>query len=722
MTGFKVTRFGGVIPRVERRLLPSNSAQLGENVKLFTGELRSWKKTTVTNTPSRGGYIQSIYRIFDANGDYWLSSHDDVDYVKGPIAGDTEFKIYYTGETSTGTNWKAGPRKTNAKLAKTDGTDYPHDWLEMGVPAPGDAPTIIGVGGASSTSVSRVYCYTYVTGTDSQGVSWSEEGPPSPLGTGTGKVDATHWVISSLSTGTTGKYALSGGAVKRIYRALTDNAGNTNFQLALDNVVITTATATDAVADGDLGVICPTFQVGVVGSEWVAPPSDMKGLIALPNGIMAGFSGNLICFSEPFHPHAWPVRYRLATNYEIVSLGHYGQTLVVTTKAFPYAVIGARPDMMSMALIEENRPCVSKRSTVSFPWGVMWATSDGLTLSGVGGTVNVTADYMKRDEWQALCFPDTLIGVQYLDVYFGFFNNGSSGLNFIFDRSNTLGPLIFGNFNAEGAWSDPETATLYLVQNGVIRQWDSDNVNLTRYDWKSKTFVLPKPVNFGAIQVDADYSGLYDTSAISTQSGWDYSVNLAVLGTDTGLKDTSGITAWATGSAYTTGNVVKSLDGKQMAACIVAGTSTNVEPTWPMVLGGTATDGPTLKWKQIWEVMGVTMGDLGGYLLGYYNQINQSDWFQIGITTNGWGFPLGASILQGGVYTTFDDRSLFLQVYAWTTGTDTHLVHAENLVSRKAIRLPLGPKSDTWEVRLSGNIPVRYWKIAETMNELGRIE
>ena len=211
MTGFSVNNFGGVIPRLGPRLLPTNGAQTAQNVKLFSGELRSWQKTSFINTPSKGGALKSMYRMYSGSTDYWLAWTDDVDAVKGPIAGDTQFKLYYTGD-STGTG---GPKKTNLALTTASGTDYPHAYLEMGVPAPGTAPAVIGTGGTSTTSVSRVYLYTYVTAT----ATWAEEGPPSPLGTGTGKSDAT-WVISGLSTGTSGNYALgTGAAVKQIGRA-----------------------------------------------------------------------------------------------------------------------------------------------------------------------------------------------------------------------------------------------------------------------------------------------------------------------------------------------------------------------------------------------------------------------------------------------------------------------------------------------------------------------
>lgn len=725
MTGFSIRDFSGVIPRREPRLLPNNAGQVADNVQLFSGALTSWKRPTTVNIPTAGGQLKSMYRMYDTSTDYWLSSTSDVDYVKGPIAGDTSFKMYYTGEVSTGTNYSAGPRKTNLALANTGGTDYPHDWLEMGVPAPGSAPSVIGTGGTSTNSVTRTYLYTYVTGTDAQGGAWSEEGPPSAIGTGTGKEDAG-FVISALSTGTTGKYAW-GAATKRIYRAVTDNAGNTNYQLALDAVPIATTSTSDTTASGDLGVICPTFQVGVVNSEWVAPPSDLKGLIALPNGIMAGFSGNNICFCEPFFPHAWPIRYRLAANFTIVSLGSYGQTLIVTTKGFPYAIVGARPDAMAMAMIEENHPCVSKRGTVSFPWGVMWPTPDGLALVGAGGATNVIADFMKRDEWRSLCFPDTIIARQYLDVYFGFFNDGTSDRNFIFDRTNQQGPLVFGNYAAQGVWSDVETLKFYLLQNGKINLWDSDPINISPYDWKSKVFVLPKPVNFGAIQVEADYSALTLTTEIASQTTADTAINASLL--STGEADTASLTAWVGTSVYTIGTVVKSVDGKRMAVCLVGGTSGATEPAWPDVMGSTATDG-AIRWRQTWEVQGVTRGALGEFVLGYYQQRTASDLYQIGTSMYGWGFPLHGSLLVGGYTGTamdipgpnFEDRSLTLQVYATTTGAEPTLVHAQDVTSRDAIRLPRGEKSDTWVFRISGNVKTRFFKIAETATELGQIE
>jgi hypothetical protein len=714
MTGFKIDSFSGVIPRLGNRILPNNAAEVANNVKLFSGELRSWQNPVLIATPSKSGALTSIYRMYTTGTgaqDIWLSWVDDVDVVRGPISGDTQFKIYYTGD-STGLG---GPKKTNLVLSTSSGTDYPHAYLEMGVPAPGSAPAVIGTGGTSTVSVTRVYAYTYITNT----ASWAEEGPPSPLGTGTGKFDAT-WVISALSTGTAGNYDFA-NAIKRIYRTLTDNAGNTNWQLALDNVPITTTSTNDTIADANLGIIAPSFINGVVGSEWTAPPVGMKGLIALPNGIMAGFSGNLICFCEPFFPHAWPIRYQLTTNFPIVSLGVYGQTLIVTTTGFPYAVIGSRPDSMAMARIEENHPCVSKRSTVSFPFGVAWATPDGLALAGVGGAINAIEPFMKRDEWQALCAPTTIVAKQYQNSYFGFFFIGNVGGYFVFDRTNATGPLAFGNYAVNGAYFDPETARMYMIINNGIYQWDADANNAALFDWKSKAFILPNPLNFGAAILDADYSQLLTAPTIAQQAATDQAFNLTILGTATNGNDESHLTSWAGTTAYTTStgsgapaSVVASTNGNYMAICVVAGTSSSVEPTWPVAVGGTATDG-TVQWKRIHELQGCTKGALRETTLRSHTQTLYSPVIDgTGANTN--GFPLRGSLLLGGQYANIQSRGVTLTV--WANG---QAISTQPVFSRAPIRLPRGIKTDTWEFEFSGNIPIRLFKVAETSQELARI-
>jgi len=233
-------------------------------------------------------------------------------------------------------------------------------------------------------------------------------------------------------------------------------------------------------------------------------------------------------------------------------------------------------------------------------------------------------------------------------------------------------------------------------------------------------------LNFGAIQIEADYSDLSAINIVSTQSAADLTTNNLILG----AGDTNPLPAWVGTTVYGTSSIIKSVDGSKMAICMVSGTSSSTEFTYSTI-GGTSTDGGAV-WKRIWDLQGATKGDLRGQLLRAHIQYTTSDPGNDGIAGNQWGFPLRSSLMmgvaEGGFSPGFITRTLLLQVYAkidsttTATGEGTVLISQQNVINRVPLRLPRGFKSDTWEFRLIGNIPVRYFKVSETLQEIKDIQ
>ena len=87
------------------------------------------------------------------------------------------------------------------------------------------------------------------------------------------------------------------GHVKRIYR--TNSSGD--FQFVKD-VSISTTSYVDTITDANLGEFLLTTDNFAppdnVSSEH--PSGPMTGLIQLSNGVMAGFTGNTLCFSKAY--------------------------------------------------------------------------------------------------------------------------------------------------------------------------------------------------------------------------------------------------------------------------------------------------------------------------------------------------------------------------------------------------------------------------------------
>ena len=77
---------------------------------------------------------------------------------------------------------------------------------------------------------------------------------------------------------------------------------------------------------------------------------------------------------------------------------------------------------------------------------------------------------------------------------------------FVFDRTVQDAPLTLTRVSALASHIRRDTGFLYIVDPGTgeILQWDGDDINRLPFEWKSKTFVLPKPTNFGFVQVILD--------------------------------------------------------------------------------------------------------------------------------------------------------------------------------------------------------------------------
>lgn len=368
------------------------------------------------------------------------------------------------------------------------------------------APTISFSGGGGSGAVAeaslldvaetRSYIYTHVT---EFGVV-AEESAPSPASIVTCNYTGDKIILSGFSSPTAGNYNYK---YRRIYRSVT-GANSTNYQLVAE-IPIATSSYTDTLDGTALGATLTSLY-------FTPPPETLQGLVALPNGMLAGFTGNEIWFCEPYLPHAWPSIYTLTTDYPIVGLGVFGNSLFVGTTKHPYLVTGSNPSSMYQEKMPMLQPCVSKKSIASDQFGVLYASPNGLVGVGPGLQDVISTPLYTRDEWQAIN-PSTMIGKIYNNMYFGFYNVGGVYNSIVLIRGD-IPPLSTLTATAKGAFVDQVTGKLYVLSNtdNKVYAIDSSTTSNTLYDWKSKRFSLPKPLNFSSLQVHANYDYMQSTS------------------------------------------------------------------------------------------------------------------------------------------------------------------------------------------------------------------
>ena len=373
--------------------------------------------------------------------------------------------------------------------------------------------------GASSyvpATLATSYVYTYVNDIG------EESGPsfPSAVVVRPDGVSATVTTATSLPSGIDSSYGI---VTKRIYRAATGNTGTAYLFVA--EIALATADYVDVLTDAQLGEVLQS-------TDWTLPPDDLRGILALPNGVMAGFSKNQLCLSAQNNPHAWPVANRLTTDTDIIGIGNVDTTVVIGTKSFVYIASGTDPAAYSMSKFEIPQAASSKNSFAYLAnIGVVFSGPDGLmAVQGVGQVKNLTESVFTREQWQALG-PSSMRAVSYNDIYFLFWEFGSNRGCYAIDmKANGFG-IVTMAFHACAAYVDPIEDKMYLVLdennepddpslahgpssqptvNGhTIALFEGNPTTLMNYRYRSKLWLLERPAWFQIAQVRAgDYDNL----------------------------------------------------------------------------------------------------------------------------------------------------------------------------------------------------------------------
>lgn len=343
---------------------------------------------------------------------------------------------------------------------------------------------------------SRFYFATYVT-------DWGWESAPSLI-TEMLEVDQNDSVAIAMQ-------APPGGRNIQLWRLYRSNVGTQSaaFQFVTEQPIGATAYVDEKKSE-ELGEPCPTlawaeppFRVDSASSATIKPPkgSDpyLKGIVGMPNGIVAGFIDNFVAFCDPYHVYAWPVEYQITTEYSIVGLGVFGQSLFVGTLANPYIISGADSASMSGEKLDADQACVSRRSIASAGGGVLYASPDGLCMASPSGVQLVTGDLFSREDWQALD-PRNIMGATHESVYYFWTAQGCFALDF---SARKLGRV---QIDATAIHKDVLSDHLFAVSgNRIVKLFAEDRRTAA---WHSGKIVLNSHASLAWLQADGDQSAV----------------------------------------------------------------------------------------------------------------------------------------------------------------------------------------------------------------------
>jgi hypothetical protein len=414
------------------------------------------------------GLINGSLQIRNATEWSWYASSEVDSISAGSISGG----VWYTLDTTVTVNSNGtqtvtvGLYQGSAQLATVTatGTFTVGDYCGFTAASPDDSGSLFqtlfdnihvqasGSNGFTPVNIATSYVYTFVN-------DLGEESTPSAPSSVIQRPDGVSVAVTTPTTIPSGISSTYGITTKRIYRAATGNTG-TVFRFVAE-IDLATETYDDVLTDEQLGEVLES-------EEFDLPPDDLRGIIALPNGVMAGFAKNRLCLSAQNRPHAWPVGNRLVTDTDIVAIANIDTTVVVGTEKFVYSASGNDPAAYSMSQPGAPQACVAKRSMryLNDQVGVVFASPDGLmAMTGPTTVRNVTEGVFTRRQWQDL-LPETIQAVVHDDIYFFSYgtNSSASGGMFMLDLKSSGFGLVRLDYFANAMFSDPLTDKLYLTQ------------------------------------------------------------------------------------------------------------------------------------------------------------------------------------------------------------------------------------------------------------------
>ncbi len=429
----EVTTFKGLVPKIiDPALLPVGNSQKAVNCRFDHGGVSSLEEDTPVQDLSSPPL--SIYR--NSDGNFFVFS-SDTDICTAPLANDAYGRVFFVQNGSL--------RVTDQSLYKKGTGNYPRSSYNPSPLAPVSAPTVTAYPSTGDPTLeeTRGYVYTYVNG-------YGSEGPPSPVSNLVDLWDGDTVVISGIVTSVNSDYNVKS---IRIYRINQSSTG-AQFQFVAE-VNILDSTYTDTELDSSLGEVLPSL-------EWDAAPTGIKGLIALPNGSFAGFFGNTLCFSEPYYPHAWPVKYQKSVDKPIVGLGSFGTTVAVLTSGKPKLAVGDQPSNVVMEDMDLGFAAMSKRGIVQAGDMVIYPSPEGLIAISPTVRDNLTELLLSRENWSLLYNPPSITAFFWEGHYVAFYTKLSGETaGFIFNiRNKELNDI---SFVATAGYRDPGTGILFLA-------------------------------------------------------------------------------------------------------------------------------------------------------------------------------------------------------------------------------------------------------------------
>lgn len=480
MASFKITHFGGLMPRVQPQNLPQVMAQVALDVDLSRQTLRPWR-TDKKISGQTGNYlfIDGCCVITDKQCNAGISRiNTDCQYLIASNLSEYGYPVI--------------AKKENGCQGQ---------WLRLGFPIELPAPNaqLNGTLSDDFNTEARQYIYTLVN-------DFGQESAPSLPSEPMYAHNDFPVIVSGIPTA----FPTYNVSAVRIYCAVTPlDYGNVKeseqsdaYFLLVDEIPVGQGTYVHQ-PHTDYGEECLT--------EEYEPPADcIQDLQYCGNGQIGGLVGSELWLSEPLKPHAFPEAYRY---------GHFnGKPLrflcgeragYILTDEYPAVIEMQSPcttqGCRSVSVLEEPHPLIACQSACLYNGSCFYASRDGLVMLSGGQSKVVTAQLWTQDQWQALA-PWTMKGVVHDGYYFGFTDNFSFRLKIPDGIHETVQEYALTELSIRPtALYRSDDDRLYFADDTGVYEWNA-GLEWKTFQWKGRLNTAGGYTAFTAYKIVQDFA------------------------------------------------------------------------------------------------------------------------------------------------------------------------------------------------------------------------
>lgn len=266
-------------------------------------------------------------------------------------------------------------------------------------------------------------------------------------------------------------------------------SSETGTYLFVHQIPISEGHYDDNLLDAELGIAIPTWYTSPQGQDIMfTKPTTLNGICAeIHSGMIFGWNGNMLYWSEPGYPDAWPYQYGVNFPATIKNVVLFAGTIVVLTSIGPFRIDGTNPELMQQSKVLGKEPCINE---AAYPTarGVLYYSDSGIVLFNLVETTVITNGRFTEDWFKANISPTLAFLIENDGIFYLF--NGNWAL-----RGDTrFGGVDFIQLTFDGyvlaAYVRPDNGELYfLIEGAGIHQLHGSATDDT-WIWRSGDLLL----------------------------------------------------------------------------------------------------------------------------------------------------------------------------------------------------------------------------------------